>query len=280
MEHMITTETIEAFRYYLQKEERALNTIEKYMYNVKLFYEWSQGRSISKEIVSEWKNHLSQVGYSAVTVNIALAAVHSFFDFVDWKECRVKYLKVQRQVFRDNSKELKKEEYTRLVNCANKKGKTRLALIIETICATGIRVSELKYITVEAIQKRRTDIALKGKIRTILFPNKLIQKLKQYIKKQKITSGEIFITATKKGISRKQIWSEMKQLCKDAGVEESKVYPHNLRHLFARVFYKASKDIVRLADVLGHSSIETTRIYLMTTGEEYARQLEELRFVL
>ena len=188
-------------------------------------------------------------------------------------------MRVQRQIFRRRDKELTKEEYTRLLDTAQDLGRERLALLMETICATGIRVSEVRYITVEAAQVGRAEIALKGKIRTILLPGKLRRKLLKYARKQKNGSGEIFLTRTGKGMSRRQIWAEMKSICKKAGVAPSKVFPHNLRHLFARTFYKVCRDVVQLADVLGHSSVETTRIYLATTGDEYVRRMDRLGLV-
>lgn len=208
-----------------------------------------------------------------------LASLNGFFRFLGREDCRVKFLKVQRRLFRDAGRELTRPEYERLLSAAQSRGQERLALLMETICATGIRVSEVKYITVEAARQGRADISLKGKIRTILIPNKLCRKLLKYARKNKTASGEIFLTRSGKGLSRKQIWAELKRLCKHAGVAVSKVFPHNLRHLFATSFYKACKDIVKLADVLGHSSIETTRIYLVTSGAEHARQLERLGLV-
>ncbi len=279
MEYRLTKELILQYREHLKREERSEATIEKYMHNLHQFTEWSDGKIITKEIVRAWKENLIQSGCAAVTVNAALAALHGFFSYVGWGECRVKYLKIQRQIFRDVSKELNKSEFLRLVNCARERGNTKIALVMETIGATGIRVSEVRYITVEAVKRGRAEIFLKGKIRTILIPNKLAKKLKDYSKKEKIACGEIFRTASGNSLSRKQIWSEMKKLCKFAGVEESKVFPHNLRHLFARAFYKICQDIVQLADVLGHSSIETTRIYLITTGFEYEKQLDKLRLI-
>ncbi len=279
MEHMLTEGQIQQFREYLHIEERAAQTIEKYLHDVQEFYKWSSGKVISKNMILEWKQHLLKCGRAAVTVNASLAALHSFFAFAGWHECRVKYLKIQKRVFRDDTKELRKDEFMKLVNCALNKENVRLALVMETICATGIRVSEVRYITVEAIKQKRADISLKGKIRTILIPDKLAKKLQKYAKNKKIASGEIFLTASGKSLSRKQIWSEMKKLCKETGVNEKKVFPHNLRHLFAAAFYKACRDIVRLADVLGHSSIDTTRIYLVTTGTEHIKQLNQLGFV-
>ncbi len=279
MEHIITEKQIISFASYLRHEERSQNTIEKYLHDIRSFYAWLGGREVTKEQVTIWKEYLTASGKAAVTVNGALAALHSFFTFAGWEGLRVKYLKIQRQVFRDASRELTRDEFSRLVQTAEAQGNHRLVLLLETICATGIRVSEVKYITLEAVRRGRADISLKGKIRTILIPNKLARKLQKYAKKQKIASGEIFLTKSGRSLSRRQIWAEMKRLCKAAGVDASKVFPHNLRHLFARTFYKACRDIVRLADVLGHSSIETTRIYLITTGAEYARQLDRLGLV-
>lgn len=267
------------FTGYLKKEERSPGTVEKYLRDVRSFALWLHGREVTKELAAAWKEHLLAEHYAPVTVNAMLAAVNSFFRFAGWDECRVKSLKIQRCLFRDSSRELTRTEYDRLLETARTLGRERLALLMETICATGIRVSEVRYITVEAVQQGRVDISLKGKIRTILLPNKLCRKLSKYAKHKKIASGEIFLTGSGKSLSRRQIWAEMKRLCRKAGVEPSKVFPHNLRHLFATAFYKACKDIVRLADVLGHSSIETTRIYLLTTGKEHQKQLDRLGLV-
>ena len=191
----------------------------------------------------------------------------------------MKSLKIQRKLFRDDRRELTREEYQRLLDAARGLGRERLALLLETICATGIRVSEVKYITVEAARAGRAEVSLKGKLRTILLPGKLCRKLKKYARAQKIASGEIFRTRSGKSLSRRQIWAEMKRLCKSAGVAPSKVFPHNLRHLFARTFYKVCRDVVKLADVLGHSSVETTRIYLISTGAEHAGILRKMRLI-
>ena len=234
---------------------------------------------VNREAASGWKAHLVEAGYAPVTVNAMLSSLNSFFSFQGWEECKVKFLRIQRRTFRDQDRELSRTEYRRLLESAEKLDNPRLALLLETICATGIRVSEVKYITVEALGRRRADISLKGKIRTILLPGKLCRKLKEYTKKRKIKSGEIFITKTGKSMCRRQIWGEMKKLCEKAGVSASKVFPHNLRHLFARTFYGLSRDIVKLADVLGHSSIETTRIYLISTGETHARQMDRLGLI-
>ena len=200
-----------------------------------------------------------------------LSAVNALFRFLGREDCKIRFLRVQRKAFREQSRELTRAEYQRLLDTAAEQGQERLGLLMETICATGIRVSEVRYITVEAAQRGRAEINLKGKIRTILLPAKLCRKLLKYTRKQKIASGEIFLTRGGKPVSRRQIWREMKMLCEKAGVESSKVFPHNLRHLFAATFYKVCRDIVKLADILGHSSINTTRIYLMTTGTEHAK---------
>ena len=275
----IGKEQLGEFKRQLGREERELGTIEKYMREVKKFALWQGRRKVTKETVSEWKEQLRQSGYKPETVNGKLSAVNKFLSCMGWGECCVKYLKIQRRLFRSTGRELTKDEYTRLVETAQSLGKTRLALLIETICATGIRVSEVKYITAEALRAGRADISLKGKIRTVLLPGKLCRKLQKYAKKQKITSGEIFLTRSGKGVSRRQIWAEMKALCKQARVAPSKVFPHNLRHLFARTFYRVSRDVAKLADVLGHSSIETTRIYLISTGAEHVRQLDRLGLI-
>ncbi len=277
---LITNELLLAFSEYLQSNERAPGTIEKYLRDVSAFRIWLGNRSVTKELTAEWKERLLENNHAPVTVNSMLAAVNSFFRFAGWEDCQVKFLKLQRRLFRDAGRELSRAEYERLVETAANLSRPRLALLMEAICGTGVRVSEVRYLMVEAVQAGRADISLKGKIRTILIPNKLCRKLLKYARKQKITSGEIFLTRSGKGMSRRQIWAEMKSLCERAGVEPSKVFPHNLRHVFAAAFYKSCKDIVRLADVLGHSSVETTRIYLLTTGVEHAQMLERLGLVL
>ena len=278
IERKLTAERLAAYGQCLRREERAPGTVEKYLRDVRAFAAWTENRPITQELAADWKGRLLATGHVPGTVNSMLAALNSLFRFLGW-DIRVKFLKVQRRMFRDQSRELTREEYDLLVSTARAEGKERLALLMETICATGVRVSELKYLTVEAARSGRAEITLKGKIRVILLTNKLRRKLLKYTRKNKIASGEIFITRSGKGMSRRQIWAEMKGLCKAAGVDPEKVYPHNLRHLFARIFYKACKDIARLADVLGHSSIETTRIYLLTTGAEHTRQLERLGLV-
>ena len=269
-----TVEQIREFSRYLREEERETATIDKYSRDVKDFFIWLKDREISRERIAEWKQHLRRVGRKPVTINGKLSALNKFLSFLGRNDCRIKYLKIQRRLFRSTEKQLSKQEYIRLMETAHSLGRERLALLMETICATGIRVSEVKYITAEAIRAGRTEIALKGKIRTILLPGKLCRKLKKYAGKRKIVSGEVFLTRNGKGMSRRQIWAEMKSLCEKAGVAPSKVFPHNLRHLFAQTFYRVCRDVAKLADVLGHSSIETTRLYLISTEAEHARQLE------
>ncbi len=275
----LTEREFDQFEDYLRHDEREESTIEAYLRSLTRFAEWADGRAVTKELAMEWKTALSESGYRPISVNAMLAAVNKFFICMGREDCKVKYLKLQRQMFRKSEKDLSKEEYQRLVQAAHEKGDLRMELILETICATGIRVGELKYITVEAIRAGVAEIALKGKIRTILLPRRLCRKLQKYAKQQKIASGKIFLTQDGLPVSRQSIWTRMKALCEAAGVERTKVFPHNLRSLFARSFYGSCHDVVRLADVLGHSSIETTRIYLMSTGKEYLRQLDKLGLV-
>lgn len=278
-ERIITTERIAGFSLYLHHEERSSGTIEKYLRDIRALCAWLGGAEVTKDALANWKAHLQEAAYKPVTVNSMLASLNSFLCFAGWEDCKVKYLRIQRQLFREPSKELTREEYNRLISTAQEEGKERLALLMETICATGIRVSEVRYITVEAALSNKMQVSLKGKIRTILLPGKLSRKLLKYARKHKTASGEIFLTKSGKSLNRRQIWAEMKRVCKKANVSPSKVFPHNLRHLFARVFYSVCRDVAKLADVLGHSSIETTRIYLISTGEEHARQLDRLNLV-
>lgn len=275
----LTQREFDQFEDYLRHDEREESTIEAYLRSLTRFAEWADGRAVTKELAMEWKAALAESGYRPISVNAMLAAVNKFFTCMGREDCKVKYLKLQRQMFRKSEKDLSKEEYQRLVQAAHEKGDLRMELILETICATGIRVGELKYITVEAVRAGVAEIALKGKIRTILLPHRLCRKLQKYAKQQKIASGKLFLTQDGLPVSRQSIWTRMKALCEAAGVERSKVFPHNLRSLFARSFYGSCHDVVRLADVLGHSSIETTRIYLMSTGKEYLRQLDKLGLV-
>ena len=267
-----------AFQAELLRKEYSVGTAENYLRAVRAFARWSGGM-VDRRLVLTWKAQLT-AQYAPATVNAMLAGINRFFAFMGWPECKVKALRLQRRSFREAERELDREEYRTLVRTARTLGRERLALVMETICATGIRVGEVPYITVEALRRGKAVVALKGKVRTILLPGKLCKKLLKYARKQKITSGEIFLTRGGKPMGRCQIWAEMKRLCQKADVEPSKVFPHNLRHLFATIYYRVYKDIAKLADILGHSSIETTRIYLMTTGQEHRRQLERLQLVL
>lgn len=279
MGYFISAADIAAFAAQLRREERAKGTLEKYLRDVKALQGWLDGRPVAQDSLAGWKAWLLQEGYAPATVNSMLAAVNTFLRCMGWTECRVKFLKIQRRLFREHRRELTRAEYARLLDAARQQGRERLALLMETICATGIRVSELRYITLAAVRLGRAEIALKGKLRTILLPAKLCRKLQAYARKHAIASGELFLTGRGKPLGRRQIWGEMKGLCPLAGVEKSKVFPHNLRHLFATTFYQSCKDIARLADVLGHSSIETTRVYLLTTGREHRRALDRLGLV-
>lgn len=280
MERTITNEILQDFAAYLAREERAPATMEKYLRAVRQFNAWLGGAAVTKERVLAWReNLLTQQHLSPSTINASLSALNGLFGYLDWADCRARFLKIQRRMFREAARELTRPDYDRLVYAARGMGRERLALTMETICATGVRVSEVRYITVEAARLGRAEIALKGKIRVILIPAKLCRKLLKYAGKQKIVSGEIFLTGNGRGISRRQIWTEMKRLCAFAGVASSKVFPHNLRHLFATAYYRAYKDIAKLADVLGHSSMETTRIYLLSSGTEHQRQLDRLGLV-
>ena len=279
MNKQIALYQLSDFARQLQEDERSPGTIENYLRHIRAFAAWAGGQAVTKDLATQWKEHLISQ-YRPGTVNTMLVSLNRFFAFLGWYDCQVKTLRIQRRLFREDSKELTRAEYERLVSAAQASGRERLVLLLETICSTGIRVSEVKYITVEALKLGKAEISLKGKIRTILLPNKLCRKLLKYAKKQKTDSGEIFLTRNGKGISRKQIWAEMKSICAKAQVAATKVFPHNLRHLFARVFYKACRDVAKLADVLGHSSMETTRIYLISTEVEHAHTLERLRLIL
>ena len=276
---IITAGHLEDFARHLRGEERSAGTVENYLRHAHAFVRWAGRRPVDRELAAAWREHLVGEGYAPASVNAMLAALNGLLGFLGWEDCRVKFLKLQRRLFREPGRELSRGEYQRLLDTAQAQGKVRLALVMEAICATGIRVSEVKYLTIEAAQRGRAEVRLKGKIRTILIPSKLARKLLKYAKGQKITSGEIFLTGRGKGLSRRQIWWELKQLCAQAGVAPSKVFPHNLRHLFATIYYRAYHDIAKLADLLGHSSLETTRIYLATSGTEHCRQLERLGLV-
>lgn len=275
----ITTKDIAGFREHLILEERSVATIQKYIRDVKAFMAYAQNSAITKETVIAYKKYL-QENYAVRSVNSMLASINSFFSFFGWNDLKVKSLKLQQQVFCPEEKELTKGEYTRLCRAAVRKHNERLNLILQTICGTGIRVSELQYITVEAVKHGEAVVCCKGKTRAVFIVKELRQKLLRYAAEQNIQSGMIFVTRTGKPISRTNIWREMKALCVEANVNPQKVFPHNLRHLFARVFYGIEKDIAKLADILGHSSINTTRIYIISTGIEHRRRMENMHLIL
>lgn len=264
----------------LREDEKSGNTIEKYVRDTQRFNAFADGREITKELVMEYKQTLVDGEYKDRSVNSMLISVNCLLDFLGWSDCRVRTLKIQQEAFESEEKELTKEEFERLVKTAHTRGNEKLALIIQTICGTGIRVSELAFITVEAARDGVTTVKCKGKIRKILIVKKLAKLLTAYAKKNGVKSGAIFLGANGKPIRRTSVWREMKNLCRAAGVKESKVFPYNLRHLFARVYYKLHKDIAKLADILGHSSINTTRIYIKSTGEEHRRDMENMRLVV
>lgn len=279
MKRFMTDERITDYLKAIENEERAAATIEKYRRALLNFAAFLCGAAVTPEMMHLWKDTLRERNYAPPTINTYLAALNGFFRFCGWTDCHARFLKIQRRLFRDSRQELTCAEYEKLVAAAEAVGDRSLALLIETICSTGIRVSEVQYITVEAAKNGKTEIALKGKIRTILLPSKLCRKLLRFAAKQKNASSAIFRAKSGRTMSRYQIWSKMKKLCTRADVDAGKVFPHNLRHLFATTFYRAYKDIVKLADVLGHSSVETTRIYLVTSAAEHRRQLERLRLV-
>ncbi len=267
------------FENYLRSDEKSDNTIEKYLRDVRVFALFAETREISKTVVIEFKASLVD-NYEVTSANSIIAAVNAFMRFMGWVDCCIKQFKVQKKAFCSEEKELTKVEYIRLVNTAKQKGNERLNLILQTICGTGIRVSELQFITVEAVRKGEAVVSCKNKTRTVFIVRDLQKKLLNYIKTKGIVTGCIFITKSGKPMSRCNIWREMKALCEQAGVSPDKVFPHNLRHLFARTFYGIEKDIAKLADILGHSSINTTRIYIITTGAEHKRKMENMRLII
>ncbi len=275
----ITSKMITNFETELRNDEKSGNTIEKYLRDVGCFATFARECIIDKALVLEYKAQLEK-DYALASANSMLAAINSFFKFVGWYDCCVKQFKVQRKTYCSEESELTKQEYIALVRTAEHKKNERLSLLIQTICGTGIRVSELEYITVEAIKCGEAVVSCKGKSRKVFIVKDLCRKLQKYAKDQNITSGAIFITKTGKPMNRSNIWREMKSLCKQAGINPNKVFPHNLRHLFARTFYGIEKDIAKLADILGHTSINTTRIYIITTGAEHRRKLETMHLII
>lgn len=279
MERTVSNSVIRDFENFLHSNEKSENTIEKYLRDVKAFCGFVGTRKIDKSVVTEFKSYLAEK-YEITSANSMIAAVNAFLKFTGLTECCIRQFKVQKKVFRPEEKELTKAEYMRLVNTAKKKGNERLNLILQTICGTGIRVGELRFITVEAAKCSEATVSLKGKTRSVFIVKELKKKLLLFAQEQNIKSGMIFVTRTGKAISRTNIWREMKALCKEANVNPQKVFPHNLRHLFARAFYGIEKDIAKLADILGHSNINTTRIYIISTGAEHRKKMENMRLII
>lgn len=278
-QRIITATLLRAFEHYLLEEEKSPATIEKYLRDLRRFRAFAAGKPVDKALILEYKRMLEQQ-YAPRSVNSVLGAVNTFLRFVHWEELRVKQLRLQKQAYCPDEKELSREEYAALVREAGKRNNQRLALILQTICACGIRVSELKFITVEAASKGEAVVSCKGKIRKIFLVSQLRRKLLAYAKERQLRSGCIFVTRSGSPVDRSNVWREMKKLCANAGVAPSKVFPHNLRHLFARIFYGLEKDIAKLADVLGHSNINTTRIYIITTGAEHRQKMENMRLII
>lgn len=278
-EKIIKPEHLVMFEKYLREEEKSAVTVEKYLRDVGRWIRFLEGKEADKEKMLEYKEMLEK-NYAVTSANSMIASVNAFLRFKNWTQLCIRQFKVQRQTYCPEEKELLKEEYIRLVNTAKQKGNERLCLMIQTICGTGIRVGELEFITAEAVKKGQIIVRCKGKTRTIFLVTKLRGKILKYMKEQKICKGPVFITKTGKPINRSNVWREMKSICREAGVQKEKVFPHNLRHLFARTFYSLEKDIAKLADILGHSSINTTRIYIVTTGAEHRRRMERMRLII
>ena len=273
-ERLINDTVLQNFSHYLRMEEKSEATQEKYLRDTRSFMAFTHNNPVTKTTVITWKKNLREQGYAVRSVNSMLAAVNCLFDYLGWQDCKVKNLRLQKQTYCAEEKELTKTEYLRLLDASKKND--QLNLILQTICATGIRVSELQHFTVESVKIGEIAVNCKNKTRTILIPAKLRKRLLSYVKQKEITTGVIFQNQKGKPLDRSSIWRQMKRLCSIAGVKETKVFPHNLRKLFARTFYGIEKDIAKLADILGHSSINTTRIYIMSTGTEHRRKLERL----
>ena len=279
MKRVITDLAIIKFERFLRSDEKSEDTIKKYVRDVTAFSDYLNGKEVTKSMAIDFKASLVK-RYKVTSANSIIAAVNALFRFMGWIDCCIKQYKIQKSAFCSEDKELTKAEYIRLVNAARRKGNERLNLILQTICGTGIRVSELQYITVEAVRKGEAIVSCKNKTRTIFIVRELQNKLWNYIEEKNIATGSVFVTRSGKPLNRCNIWREMKRLCEQAQVSPNKVFPHNLRHLFARVFYGIDKDIAKLADILGHSSINTTRIYIVTTGAEHKRKMENMRLII
>lgn len=277
---IISEESITGFRNYLEREEKSVHTIQKYIRDIQVFQYYAGNTPVTKELVIQYKQELLQKQYAVRSINSMLASLNSIFRYLGWLDCQVRSIKMQQRVYCEKERELTRSEYIRLVRTAENNGNKRLSLLLQTICSTGIRIGELSFITVEAAKRGEMLVSSKGKVRAVFLVKKLRGKLLRYAKEKRIHSGRIFITGNGNPMNRTNIWREMKALCRQAMVDEKKVYPHNLRHLFAKIFYNMEKDIAKLADVLGHSSINTTRIYIITSGNEHRRQMELMHLTL
>ncbi len=279
MERKLTGELLNDFEKSMYEDEKSKATVEKYLRDLRYFVNFANNRELDKTLILEYKAELVRT-YALTSANSMLAALNAFLRFAGWLDCTVKQFKIQKKAFCSEEKELSKEEYLSLVRTAENKNNERLSLLIQTICGTGIRVSEVEYITVEAVHRGEAIVSCKGKTRRVFIVSALRKKLLQYTKENGIKSGMIFVTKNGKAMNRSNIWAEMKKLCKEAGVSPNKVFPHNLRHLFARTFYGIEKDIAKLADILGHSNINTTRIYIISTGAEHRRKMENMQLII
>ena len=277
--YSLTTDLINKYVHYLEDQERSAATIQKYTHDLRELMIYAGEAQLTKALMISWKNHLAEI-YALSTANTMIAAVNGFFVFMNWRELSIKQFKIQKSPFLKEEKELTRQEYIRMVQAAERNTNERLSLVIQTICATGIRVSELRFITVEAVQSGRAEVSNKGKRRTVFLQAKLCKLLRKYIQKQKKTAGPVFTTKTGKPLDRSNIWRDMKALCESANVNPEKVFPHNLRHLFARTYYSLEHDLSRLADILGHSNINTTRIYTAESGAVHARQMERMALIV
>ena len=276
---LLTSEQISRYAQSLREKERTVHTVKKYVYSLNTLLGYLDGRPLTKEILMAWKETLMR-SYAPVSVNTILTIVNGFLTYIGRRELTVRLLKIQKPLFCEESRELTRAEYTRLVRSAKERGNHQLSLVIQTICATGIRVSELKYIMAEAVRTGRAEISNKGKRRVVFLPDTLCRLLKKYLRAEKIIAGSVFVTRTGKPLDRSNIWRSMKKLCEDASVAPEKIFPHNLRHFFARVYYSIEKDLLRLADILGHSDINTTRIYTAESGLAHVRRLENMKLVV
>ncbi len=275
----ITNELIQKFKEYLIDEEKSVATLDKYIRDVNTFMAWCENKELCKGLVLEYKQEILEK-YAPASVNSIISALNSFFAYNEWYDLKVKALKIQKQIFANKDKELTKAEYERLLKVARNKKNERLYYLMQTICSSGLRVSELRFITTDAVRCGQATINCKGKMRIVILPRQLCKMLKDYIKENNIKSGSVFVSKNGKPLDRSNIWSDMKKLCESAGVSKDKVFPHNLRHLFARTYYSLQKDVVRLADILGHSNVNTTRIYTMESGFVHRQQIQKLGLLL